>query len=79
MRSFYDEIDELDGEFADSLFTKQLLQEKLRNERRRARRHAFAARRKCNLRYDDEYDKYDEYDFDSHSGLNYKGWSTSAR
>lgn len=66
MRPLYDEFDELDGFFADSITTRHLLQEKLREERRHARRFALAAGKKRKQKFDDE-----DYDDNSYSDRSY--------
>ncbi len=81
MRPFYDDFDDLDGDFADSVITRHLLQKKLRDERQHARRHGLFANKKRKQQFDDdddfddEYDEYDEYDED-YDGDDNDDWNT---
>ena len=70
MRPLYHEFDELDVDFADSVITRHLLQKKLREERRHARRFMLTAGKKRKQKFDDDYDDdYDEYeDYESYDG-----------
>lgn len=83
MRPVYDDFDEFDFEFADSMIVRQMLREKQREQRRLASLRANGpgskrSREEFKAPWDDEdyedyedYDEYDEYDddeFDSYTG-----------
>ena len=88
MRPSYDDFDDLDLDFADSDTARQLMREKLHEQRRLASRRALGPGIKRGHddyddyaddddddeydEYDDEYDDYDDDEFDSYSDSRYE-------
>ena len=73
MRPPYEDLDEFDLDFADSATARQILHEKLREQRRLASRRASGPDKKRKRddyeddEFDNDYDEYDDYDDDDGS------------